>query len=447
MLFGPHCSKVPESETMRNHTESEQRSSVPARNNEIRANICRQRSSRPYLQTCEKNSFPAGNLSDRKADNEFPAGISPNFLKPDSVIITSDNSLDKVSYNPSVFDRLWNFQNLYQAHRKARRSKRHKKEVILFEKDLAQNLTLLSRAIHEGSYRISGYYNFFVYEPKKRNISALHYVDRVVQHCLCDEILAPEFEKRLIYDNVACRIGKGLSFALKRLTVFLTEYFRQYGNQGYFLRCDIRKYFDSVDHDILKAKLKRIITDERLIFFLENIIDSYETIQGKGIPMGNQTSQWFAIYYLDGFDRIIKERFRIKHYLRYMDDCVIIHHDRQFLQGVKHVMEDFLEKKLKLSFNEKTQIFPIKNGVDFLGFNFKLSDRGKVVRRIRPQVKRKFRRRISEIKKLYASGRISAEKAIAPVISYNAHLKQGHTGNLRCLAFRQFVLKRNEKSI
>jgi len=242
--------------------------------------------------------------------------------------------------------------------------------VILFEKDLALNLTSLSRAIRDGSYRMSGYYSFFVYEPKKRNISALHYADRVVQHCLCDEILAPDLDKRLIYDNAACRIGKGLSFSLKRLTGFLTDYYRHYGNRGYFLRCDIRKYFDSVDHDLLKAKLKRVFTDERVLCFLGGIIDSYETSPGKELSMEKQISQWFAVYYPDGFDMLVRERLRIKYYLRYTDDCVPVHHDRQFLLGVKEMPEDFLEEKLKLRFNERTQIFPIRNGLDFSGFNF-----------------------------------------------------------------------------
>ena len=357
-------------------------------------------------------------------------------------------SFPGLSLSPGLlsFDSLWNFQNLYRAHRKARLGKRHKREVILFEKNLAMNLTSLSRSIRDGSYRMSGYYRFCVYEPKKRNISALHYRDRVVQHCLCDELLGPLLGKRLIYDNAACRIGKGLSFALRRLTGFLTEHYRHHGNQGYFLRCDIRKYFDSVDHEILKEKLRRITADERLLSFLDCIIDSYETAPGKGLPMGNQTSQWFSVYYLDSFDRLIKEEFQVKHYLRYMDDCVLIHHDREFLQRLKDTLAAFLEVRLKLSFNAKTQIFPVKNGVDFLGFNFRLSDTGKVVRRVRPQTKRRFRRRLKECVKLYAVAKISAKDALATVNSYNAHLKQGHTGRLRCLAFSGFVLKRREQS-
>ncbi len=358
----------------------------------------------------------------------------------------SCGSLLSPSPEPLSFDRLWNFQNLYRAHRKSRLSKRHKREVILFEKNLAMNLTSLSRAIRDGSYRMSGYYHFYVCEPKKRHISALHYRDRVVQHCLCDELLGPLLEKRLIYDNAACRTGKGLSFALKRLTGFLTEHYRHYGNQGYILRCDIRKYFDFVDHEILKDKLRRVTADERLLSFLDSIIDSYETAPGKGLPMGNQTSQWFSVYYLDSFDRLIKEEFQVKHYLRYMDDCVLIHNDRYFLRNLKGTLAAFMETRLKLSFNAKTQIFPVKNGVDFLGFNFRLSDTGKVVRRLRPQVKRKFRRRLKERVTLYAAGKISATDALATVNSYNAHLKQGHTGRLRCLTFRSFVLKRREES-
>jgi hypothetical protein len=201
-----------------------------------------------------------------------------------------------------------------------------------------------------------------------------------------------------------------------------------------------------VDHEILKDKLRRVTADERLLSFLDSIIDSYETAPGKGLPMGNQTSQWFSVYYLDSFDRLIKEEFQVKHYLRYMDDCVLIHHDRNFLRNLKDTLAAFLETRLKLSFNAKTQIFPVKNGVDFLGFNFRLSDTGKVVRRLRPQVKRKFRRRLKERVTLYAAGKISATDALATVNSYNAHLKQGHTGRLRCLTFRSFVLKRREES-
>ena len=104
------------------------------------------------------------------------------------------------------------------------------------------------------------------------------------------------------------------------------------GTEGYFLKCDIRKFFDHIDHDVLKRKLEKIFQKEQLLSLLYQIIDSYEKTPGKGLPLGNQTSQWFAIYYLDGFDRFVKEKLRIKYYTRYMDDCVLLHSDKEYLR-------------------------------------------------------------------------------------------------------------------
>lgn len=223
------------------------------------------------------------------------------------------------------YSRLCNFENLYKAHLKARKGKRHTKEVIDFELNLSTNLIEIADQLKNQTYRIQGYYQFNVYEPKKRTISALHYQDRVVQHCLCDEILEPILDRKLIYDNAACRKRKGTQFACNRVTEFLHRFIKENRYPEYFLRFDIRKFFDSIDHEVLKAKLKKIIFDPRLLNFLYMIIDSYHTEPGKGLPMGNQTSQWFAIYYLDRFDRKIKEEQRMKYYVRYMDDGLIMH--------------------------------------------------------------------------------------------------------------------------
>ena len=232
------------------------------------------------------------------------------------------------------FEKVWDFKNLYEAHKKARLGKRDKTEVIEFEMRLAENLTRLSDEIRTKTYRLGGYYSFMIYDPKEREIQALHYADRVVQHCLCDQVVGPLIDRHLIFDNAACRQGKGTLFAIQRLTLFMQKYYWKFGAQGYVLKCDIRKYFNNIDHEILKDKFRRIIDDPDIRQLLEQIIDSYEYSPGKGLPMGNQTSQWFALYYLDGLDRLIKEQFRVKYYSRYMDDCVLICRDKDELRKI-----------------------------------------------------------------------------------------------------------------
>src|SRR5574344_736834 len=138
------------------------------------------------------------------------------------------------------FFKLYDFDNLYDAHCAARKSKRSNREVIEFELNLGSNIVSLAQSRNNGGYKTGGDYKFRVFDLNKRVIHALHYVDRVVQHCLCDQILAPVIEPRLIYDNAACRICKGTSFVYKRVTYFLHEFYKKHGNKGYFLRCDIQ---------------------------------------------------------------------------------------------------------------------------------------------------------------------------------------------------------------
>ncbi|GHU55104.1 hypothetical protein AGMMS49975_16430 [Clostridia bacterium] len=172
-------------------------------------------------------------------------------------------------------------------------------------------------------------------------------------------ILAPILDNRLIYDNAACRIGKGTHFALNRLTAFLVEFYKNHRDSGYFLKIDIRKYFDNISHYVLKDKLAKVFKDKDVRNMLMLIIDSYEKTENAGLPLGNQTSQWFALYYLDGIDRLIKEKYSIKYYTRYMDDFVLIHEDKSFLQEILDSLTKTAKKELGLEFNEKTQIFPL----------------------------------------------------------------------------------------
>ena len=328
------------------------------------------------------------------------------------------------------YDELCSFENLYRAHKAARKGKRHKREVIEFEVNLAENLCQLQRELQARTYRQRGYYHFMVYEPKARSIYAPYYIDRVVQHCLCDNILAPMLEPRLVYDNAACRVGKGTHFAINRLSHFLTEYYRRHGTTGYFLKCDVRKYFDNIDHSVLQQKLARTFREPDMFSLLCDIIGSYEKSPGRGLPLGNQCSQWFALYYLDSIDRLIKEKLQIKYYTRYMDDIILLHESKDVLQACLSEIRAHCGT-LGLELNQKTQIFPIKNGVDYLGWHHYLTGSGKVVRKLLLPSKQCLRRRMKGLQSGYAEGRLEWDDVKRSIVSTDGHLRHGDTFRLR----------------
>lgn len=345
------------------------------------------------------------------------------------------------------YNEIFTFENLYEAHLKARSGKRCKKDVILFENSLSLNLWQLYDELKDKSYSVTKYNKFYVYEPKKREIQAVPYKDRVVQHALCDLYLYPLLTKKFIYDNCACQKGKGTDFARNRLAVHLRSFYKEHKTDGYILKADIRRFFPSINHDVLKEMLEPIIEDDDILNFLYMLIDSYEGKNGCGIPMGNQTSQLFALYYLNPLDRLIKEKLRIKYYVRYMDDCILISESKEHLKEVLNQMTALVEDELLITFNNKTQIFPIKNGVDFLGFHFYMTDTGKVIKKLRKSSKKKFKNRMKKLQKQYENGEIEIEDINRVLPGYNGHLSRGHTYKLRKAVFSGFKLVRNNESI
>ncbi len=343
-----------------------------------------------------------------------------------------------------TYDEIFTFENLLNAHLKARRGRRNKKDVITFELNLSAELWSLVNRLSNRTYEVSGYHKFNIYEPKEREIQALEYKDRVVQHALCDLYLYPLLTAHFIYDNCACQKGKGTDFALDRLSLFFRKFYRLNGKNGYILKVDVKKYFPSIDHDVLKEKLSRIIKEPDILILVNKIIDSYNFDSGKGIPMGNQTSQLFALYYLDSIDRFIKEKLRIKYYVRYMDDMILIHEDKEYLRQCLEMITVMACDDLRLQFNEKTQLFPIKNGVDFLGFHFYMTDTGKVIRKLRQSSKKRFKKRMKSLANQYAHNEIDLDDIKRTLPGYNGHLKRGNTYLLRRAVFKDFVLKREE---
>lgn len=296
------------------------------------------------------------------------------------------------------YDEVINFDAIYHSFQYARRGSYWKDSVIRYDLDRLQNSVRISRQLKQDIYRLKGYYQFTIMEREKiRYIQSLHISDRVVQRSLCDNILIPTIYPSFVYDNGASQKRKGTSFARERLKKHLSAYYRKHGVDGYVLQIDVRKYFDSLSHDVLKQRVDRHFSDNPSIRqMLYEIIDSFGD---KGLGLGSQVCQILALDYLSPLDHFVKDRLSIKYFGRYMDDMYIIHHDKNFLHQCKTQIDNFL-KTLQLEMHpKKTQIFPIKNGIKFLGFRFTLTQTGAVYMKILPvsvkRIKRKMRKMVA----------------------------------------------------
>jgi hypothetical protein len=320
-----------------------------------------------------------------------------------------------------LFEPITRFDNLLLAARKAAQGKRDKPSVACFEFHLEPELLRLQEELENGRYRPGSFFTFEIRDPKRRRICAAPYRDRVVHHALCN-VLEPVFERRLIFDTYACRPGKGTHAAIARAQQFARRY-------RYFLKCDIRKYFQSVDHSVLKALLARLLKDPRLLALLNRIIDHAppDAEPCKGLPIGNLTSQHFANLYLGELDHYLKERLRIKGYLRYMDDALLFANDKPTLHLLLADSRRFLQENLQLALKEEaTLLMPVTEGIPFLGFRIYPG-----VVRLNPRTLRRFRRQVRGRAKAYGEGRLSAEELTNSVASLFAHVAHADTLHLR----------------
>ena len=276
-----------------------------------------------------------------------------------------------------LYAQIFDFANIESAYRKARRCKRYRNEVLRYTENLEENLINLQNHFIWHTYKQGQRRIFTVTEPKTRTISALPFRDRVAHHAV-NNIIEPIIDKRFYFHSYACRKGKGMHAASENLSRWIRNLSYE-GKPLYALKCDIHQYFKSIDHKRLKAALRRIIKDEETLWLLDLTIDS-GCEGGRGIPVGNLTSQLFANVYLDALDKYIKETMRVKYYIRYMDDFIILSHDKAELAALLRAVEAFLRHKLDLELNPKTAIVAAKNGVDFCGYRH-WKDHKKVRRR------------------------------------------------------------------
>lgn len=266
----------------------------------------------------------------------------------------------------------------------------YKKSSQQFQISALDGLLQIKESLKNKTYRVSKYHEFKIYEPKERVIKASSFVDKIVQHSLCDNVLIPILEKVFIDSNFAGRTGKGTQYGLNMLKKHMELAYQKYGYDCWIIKADIRKFFYNIDHDILKEIVGYYIKNPDVYWLCEQFIDSTE---GVGIPLGNRISQIFAILYLSTLDNFIIGELGVEFYGRYSDDFYLIVEDRTYAQWVLECLYGFADT-LKLELNEKTQIIPFKNGIKFCGFHTYATKDGKVIRKLPNEKKRKNKKSI-----------------------------------------------------
>lgn len=329
-----------------------------------------------------------------------------------------------------TFEEMCAFEVLYTAYLEARRRKRHKAGTAEYEANALACTEKLSRLLLSGRYHPGNFEVFFVYEPKKRLVQAPAFVDKVVLHAVTDNILYDAITKSFIRDNYASQKQKGTHDGLLRLKEAMVDYYRKNGTaEGWVLKGDVHHFFASIDHGRLKDKLRRLFEkrglDPAILDLLFTYIDTTE-----GLPLGYQTSQLFALMFLDAFDHHVKEGLRVRYYGRYMDDFYIIARTKRELQAILAEIREWMQE-LDLELNGKTGIFPLRNGIDFLGFHTYLTDAGGVVQKLRRDSIQRMQAKVKQWREDYPAGRIDRESIIKKWEAWDAHAAHGDTYALR----------------
>jgi len=315
-----------------------------------------------------------------------------------------------------TYDGIISVENLLAAWKEFLKGKRKKQDVQEFQYGLMENVLALHRDLKNKTYRHGGYHAFKIADPKPRDIHKALVRDRLLHHALYRK-LYPFFDRTFISDSYSCRKGKGTHRAMRTFKRYANRASKNGTKTLWVLKCDIRKFFASVDQRILFEMLRRRIPDEDILRLIERVIESFSsTAPGKGLPLGNLTSQLLVNVYMNEFDQFVKHRLKAKYYIRYADDFVILSRDREWLESILPRISGFLLDELHLALHpEKVSIDTLAAGIDFLGW-VHFSDH----RVLRTNTKRKMLRNIR--------GR---EKEDAVMQSYLGMLSHGNTQKLQ----------------
>ncbi len=325
-----------------------------------------------------------------------------------------------------LWKKLCSDENLERAFKNARKHKTLKPYVIEFESNLNNNLSLLRRELLFHFYRPRPLQTFILRDPKTRKISKSHFRDRIIHHALCN-VIAPLFEKSFIYDSYANRKSKGTLKAMERFDFFSRNSSHNFTRKIFVLKADVRHYFETVDHFILLSILQKRIKDPRLLWLIKVILSNYHTAHGKGMPLGNLTSQFFANVYLNELDQYVKQKLKARHYLRYVDDFIIIHPSRKMLEEYKSKIDFFLSEKLALELHpDKSRIILLSRGVEFLGFQKFLHHK-----LIKKKNRLTFYRKFDEIYCQYSQKKIDYNPVYDFMEGWMAYAKKANTYKVR----------------
>lgn len=330
----------------------------------------------------------------------------------------------------NIFNQIVDPEKLFSAWDEFRKGKSTKRDVLAYKSDLESNILQLSDELKMNKYIPGAYSSFYVSDPKQRHIHKASVGDRILHHAIFTA-LKPIFEPTFIANSFSCREGKGTHKGVEVLGKILRRVSKNGNVPCFALKCDIKKFFDSVNHLILMKIIERKIKDQRLINLLENIIKAYTSkqstlIKRRGIPIGNLTSQMFANIYMNEFDQYIKHELKVKNYLRYTDDFIIISGDLKYLQGLIYSINSFLKSELDLNLHpKKVFIRSFYQGIDFLGYvirpHYKI---------VRTKTKRRAFKKVYQKVLEYKKGVISKNRLMQTFNSYLGVFSHAQSQNL-----------------
>lgn len=320
------------------------------------------------------------------------------------------------------FDDVFNMETLQIAYRHVRRGKSLREQTVFYHMNLMKNLKSLLERLRNGTYYIGKLSRFKVFEPKEREVIANRFEDKIVQDIIAKRVLQPLLKNVLVYDNYASQPGKGTHKALKRLERYEIIHAKSmdWTDEGHVMVGDLSKFFYTIDQGICWNLVKKLPIDEplqRLIYDQITTctpeINPYTEVDGKGLCIGFQTSQWLAVYYLDKLDHYIKEHLRIECYGRYMDDFYLIHKDKKYLEYCFKCIKRYCETYLEMSLNKKSYIHPFRQGICFLGYRVKYDpDTHTVKTDIRRKSINKMLKRTKKHVELIKLGKMTVEQAL-----------------------------------